>query len=161
LALGKFTLEIQEHLGARDIHRRRGRKITNDETQRFATSVNTIERDSENVVDVEVENRGLDAESEYARDLLVVPVACEIRIGASTRDPVQESDVGPRRVMQDQQDRHNSGQDKPRKRSSVKSLWKGRTILCRIIETLWTLSMLTCAGWLGSLARHLTSHQSL
>src|SRR5262245_7840422 len=104
LALGKFSMEIQEHLRAREIHHRRGGEITNDEAERFALSCDTIEHDSQYVVDVEVENRGLDAEGEYAGDLFVVPVPCEIREAASARDAAQESDVRPRRVMEEQQD---------------------------------------------------------
>ena len=67
--------------------------------------------DSEYVVDVEVENCGLDTESEYARDLFVVPVLCEIREAASARDAAQESDVRLGRVMEEQQDRRNSCDD--------------------------------------------------
>ena len=63
------------------------------------------------MVDVEVENCGLDTESEYAGDLLIVLVPCEIREAASTRDAAQESDMRPRRMMEEQQDRRNSCDD--------------------------------------------------
>ena len=70
-----------------------------------------MEHDSEYVVDVEVDDRRLDTESEYAGDLLVVPVPCEIREAASARYAPQESDVRPRRMMEGQQDRRNSDDD--------------------------------------------------
>jgi hypothetical protein len=56
------------------------------------------------MVDVEIDDSGLDAEGEDTRNSLIILVSCQIRKAPSTRDTTKESDVRPCHVMDEQQD---------------------------------------------------------
>jgi hypothetical protein len=57
------------------------------------------------VTDVEVDDSGLDPESEHTGDSLIILMACKIREAAGTRDKAEEGNVRPRYTLEEQQDR--------------------------------------------------------
>jgi hypothetical protein len=86
-------------------------QITNDEAQRFSLCFYTIKHDSEYVIDVEVDDSGLDPQSEHTVDSLIILVPCKIREAASTRNTAQEGNVRTRDALKEQQDRYDGRND--------------------------------------------------
>ena len=108
--LVEFRLQREKHVRAGHVDHGRSGEIADDEADRLGRGVEPREHGVEDVLGVEIDDAGLDAEGEHAGRRFVVGVALAIRVAPRAGDAAEEGDVR-RRGAADEQHHRDDGAD--------------------------------------------------